>query len=240
MKTIEEAVRGKASKLQENIYRVRAKRKQVLSKLKINEEAAENDAGKLQNKFHGEDWIKAEKPDDPTLLHDDHETIDDNTIVTMEDCESSEKVESDLDKVQFSEYEENDENGDNMEERQNIALLLDDYNSPNDDQCHKDEKVSWVGAITSSNTRQCLGSSPVLSPTNLLSRRRKKQVQNLEAQGKEMDDENSDSVQENVETVLLVEDQVEGDDYKVKALEIEVNNEECDKMKESEDIVNKK
>ena len=52
-----------------------------------------------------------------------------------------------------------------------------------------------------------------------------------------MDDEISDSVQENVETVLLVEDQVEGDVNKVKALEIEVNNEKCVKMKEPEDIV---
>ena len=213
------------------------KKKQVLTELK-SDEALGNNAGKLQNKSYDENWVKTEEPDDPTLLHDDHETIYDKATVTMEDCESSEKVESDLDKVQFSENEENDENGDNMEERQNTALLLDDYNSPNVDQCHKDEKVSWVGAITSSNTRQCLGSSPVLSPTNLLCRRRKKQVQNLEAQGEEMDDENSDSVQENVETVLLVEDQVKGDDYKVKALEIEVNNEECVKMKKPEDIVN--
>ena len=52
-----------------------------------------------------------------------------------------------------------------------------------------------------------------------------------------MDDKNSDSVQENVETVLLVEDQVEEDVNKVKVLEIEVNNEKCVKMKDPEDIV---
>ena len=60
----------------------------------------------------------------------------------MEDCEGSEKVEEDLDKVKFSENEEIDRNGDNLEEPQNIALLLDDHNSPVDDQCQTEEKVS--------------------------------------------------------------------------------------------------
>ena len=80
MKTLEESIESKVSKLQENIYRVRAKRKQkqVLSKLKSDKEALENDAAKFQDKTYCETWIKMEELDDPKLLHDDHETIDDN------------------------------------------------------------------------------------------------------------------------------------------------------------------
>ena len=48
-----------------------------------------------------------------------------------------------------------------------------------------------------------------------------------------------DSVQENVETVLLVEDQVEADVKEVKVLEVEVNNKKCVKMKEAKDILDR-
>ena len=208
------------------------KKKQVSTELK-SDGALENDAGKLQNKCYGEHWIKIEEPDNPTLLHDDHETIDDNAAVTREDCEGLEKVEGYLDKIQYPGNKENDENGDNLEELKNIALLLDDDNSPVDDQCQKEEKVNWAGVITSSNTRQCLCSSPAISPTQ----RKEEQVQSQESKGKEKDNENLDSIQENVETVMLVEDQVEGDVNKVKVLEIEANDEKCVKMKEPEDIV---
>ena len=187
--------------------------------------------------------VKTEEMDDTFLIPDDKNKLivkpDDCTSITMEDCEGLEKVEGDLDKIQYPENKENDENGENHEEPQNVALLLDDNNSPVDDQCQKDVKVSWVGAITSSNTRQCLDSSPVLSPTRLLSRIGEEQEQNQETHGEEIDDENLDSVQENVETVLLVEDEVEGDVNKVKVLDVKVNvnNEKCVKMKEPEDIV---
>ena len=77
----------------------RAPRRQTLSKLKINEEAVVNDAGELQNKSYDENWDKTEESDDPTLLHDDHDTIDDNAIGPMEDCLGLEKVEGDLDKI---------------------------------------------------------------------------------------------------------------------------------------------
>ena len=143
---------------------LRAQRQQTLSKLKSDEEALEKVAGKLQDEAYGESWVKTEEPDDdnPTLLHDDHETFDDNAAVTREDCEGLEKVEDDLDKIQYPGNKENDENGDNLEELKNIALLLDDDNSPVDDQCQKEEKVNWAGAIKSSRTRQCLGSSPAI------------------------------------------------------------------------------
>ena len=45
------------------------------------------------------------------------------------------------------------------------------------------------------------------------------QVQNQETRGKEIDVKNLDSIYENVETVLLVKDQVEGDMNDVKFLE---------------------
>ena len=160
------------------------KKKQVSTELK-SDGALENDAGKLQNKCYGEHWIKIEEPDNPTLLHDDHETIDDNAAVTREDCEGLEKVEGYLDKIQYPGNKENDENGDNLEELKNIALLLDD-NSPVDDQCQKEEKVNWAGVITSSNTKQCLCSSPAISPTW----RKEEQVQSQESKGKEKDNEN--------------------------------------------------
>ena len=54
-----------------------SKEKQVLTELKS------NDAGKLQDKTCGKNWIKTEEHDDPKLLHDDHETIDDKATVTM-------------------------------------------------------------------------------------------------------------------------------------------------------------
>ena len=154
-----------------------------MSKLKINE-AVENDAGKPQDKTYRESWVKMEEPDDPTLLHGDHETIEDNATVTMEDCEGLEKVEGDLDKIQYPGNKKNDENGDNLEEPQNIALLLGDHNSSVDDKCQTEEKVNLARVITSSNTRQCLDSSPVLSPTRLLSGRKEEQVQNQVSQGK--------------------------------------------------------
>jgi len=55
-----------------------------------------------------------------------------------------------------------------------------------------------------------------MSPT----RRMEEQVQNQETQGKEMDDKKLDSMLENGDSVLLADDQVEGDVNKVKVLEV--------------------
>ena len=53
----------------------------------------------------------------------------------------------------------------------------------------------------------------------------------------QIDEENLDSVQENVETVLLVEDEVKDDVDEVKVLKVKVNAKKCVKMREMKNIV---
>ena len=62
-------------------------------------------------------------------------------------------------------------------------------------------------------------------------------VKALVSEIKDNDDENLDSVHENLQAVLLVEDEVEGDVNEVKILEVRVDNEKGVKMKEPKDIV---
>ena len=56
---------------------LRDQRQQTLIQLKINEEAVENNTGKLQDKICYENWVKTEELNNPALLHDDHEILDD-------------------------------------------------------------------------------------------------------------------------------------------------------------------
>ena len=98
----------------------RAKRLQALSKLKS--DGVDKDAGKLKDKT--ENRIITKEPDDLTLLHDNHERIDDNATTTIEGCKGLEKIEGDLDTVQSSETD--DENLDSVHEKIEAALLVED------------------------------------------------------------------------------------------------------------------
>ena len=53
--------------------------------MKIDEEAVENNTGKLQDKICYENWVKTEELNNPALLHDDHEILDDYANVKRED-----------------------------------------------------------------------------------------------------------------------------------------------------------
>ena len=98
----------------------RAKRLQTLSKLKI--DGVDEDVSKPLDKT--ENRIITEEPDDFTLLHDNHERIDDNATTTIEGCKGLEKIEGDLDTVQSSETD--NENLDSVHEKIEAALLVED------------------------------------------------------------------------------------------------------------------
>ena len=89
---------------------------------------------------------------------DDHLDTEENDEV-QDDYEESTIREND---DQYNCNRENDDQG--IQGREN-----DDQSNPgieNDDQCQIEEQVNWVGAIKSSNTRQCLRSSQTLSTEN--------------------------------------------------------------------------
>ena len=139
----------------------RDKEKKVLSKIKGLEEGAVESNDKLQEKnddvdemenCEGVEKVKPKETDDIRLFkYDDKldDTHNDENLARKEDYEVVKKVKDDLDKVKFSETEENDENYDEPKETEEVCLIkCEDKPIESPDDKFEGEEISYEGSAS--------------------------------------------------------------------------------------------